>query len=132
MNLKSLCRYQCANYINGICLGAIINRDLSLKMDTDLARKPCCVDSKRCNYFEDEIIPLVSSSRKHPDYLQMSKAVRMYETKYFELKLVRHCRGCKKPTPDMKNNQKYCTKCANERKQQAKREHKRLKRRKSA
>ena len=131
MNLKSLCRNQCANYINSICLGAIINRDLSQKIDIKLAGKPCCVDKCRCHYFESIIIVLVRTSRKHPDFLQMSKAVRMYETKYIENKLVRHCRECKKPTPDMKNNQKYCTDCAHKRKQEAKRKHKRLKRRKS-
>ncbi|MFC1536064.1 hypothetical protein ACFL4H_01700 [Candidatus Neomarinimicrobiota bacterium] len=132
MNLKTLCRNQCANYINGICLGVIINRDLSQWFDMELAGKPCCVDKCRCYYFENIIIPLVRLFRKHPDYLQMSKAVRMYETINFEMKLVRHCRQCGEPVPDMKQNQKYCTKCASERKQQAKRNHKRLKRRKSA
>ena len=126
MNVKTLCRNQCANYINGICLGAIINRDLSQKIDVKLAGKLCCVDKCRCHYFENVIIPMVSSSRKHPDYLKMCKAVRMYETKHFEKKLVRYCRGCGEPAPDMKPNQKYCPKCAHERQLKSKRNHKRL------
>ena len=121
MNIKKLCRQECANYVNGICLGAIINRNLSQKIDIDLAGKPCCVDKKRCHYFESKIIPFVRMSKKHSDYSQMSKAVLMYETKYFEKKLVRHCRECGEPVPDMKPNQKYCTVCANDKKQQSKR-----------
>ena len=131
MSLKMLCRNQCANYINGICLGAIINRDLSQKIDTKLAGKPCCVEKCRCHYFESKIIQLVRMSMKHPDYLQMSKAVSIYETKYIELKLVRHCRKCGKPTPDMKKNQKYCTVCARNRIKEAKKKYKKLQRGKS-
>lgn len=131
MNLKTLCRNQCANYINGVCLGVIINRDLSQKIDIKLAGKPCCVDKCRCHYFENIIIRLVRSCRKHPDYLQMSKTVMVYEIKYIGEKLVRHCRECKKPTPDMKNNQKYCTDCAHKRMAKSKRDHNKLKRRKS-
>ncbi len=131
MNLKTLCRNQCANYINGMCLGVIINKDLSQKMDIKLAGKPCCVDKCRCYYFESIIIPLVRISKKHSEYLQMSKTVMGYEIKYIEKKLVRNCRDCKKPTPDMKINQMYCTACAHKRKQKSKRKHKRLNRRKS-
>lgn len=131
MSPAELAMRECANWINGICLGVTINKDLSQWFDLNLAGKPCCVSCMRCPYFESVIIPLVRTNTKHPHHIAMTNAVRKYEKKYYGKKLDRHCKECKKPSPGMKKNQKFCPTCAQKRKLRSSRESKRLKRRKS-
>jgi len=131
MSPAQLAKLECANWINGICLGAMLNKDLSQWMKRELAGRSCIVGCKRCPYFESVLIPQVRMSPNHPYYKAMLEAVTKYEVKYFEKVVLRHCRQCKKAVPGMKKNQKYCPVCAKRRKSKATRESKRLKRQKS-
>ncbi|MBL7086487.1 MAG: hypothetical protein ISS28_05250 [Candidatus Cloacimonetes bacterium] len=112
MNPKQLAKQVCANYSNGICIGVQIEKDLSQYIDLELYNKPCCVNEKRCSYFERIILPLVEMSKEHPNLYAMKKAVTKYETKVIGLsKSLRRCKECKRPSPELKANEMFCVKC---------------------
>lgn len=130
MNPKRLAQLTCANWkSDGICAGVQIRKDLSLFADPELNGKICCVNEKRCSYFERFIIPEVTNlmdERGWPQLQQMKKAVAKYQFQVMNLsKDLRRCKRCKRPTPGMKPNEKFCQTCKAIRIAESKRDYKR-------
>jgi len=135
LNPKRLAQLICANWNVEICRGVQINKDLSLRIDPELAGKPCCVINERCSYFERILIPQVLhiTHRTHPQLQQMKRGVANYETMVMKQKgNVRRCKLCKKHSPGLKPNEKFCLECKKIRKRKSDREAlRRLRRKKS-
>ena len=111
MSPKNLAKMMCANYQQGTCRGIDILPDLSLSIDTEIAGALCCIGEHRCDYFERLVIPYVIMAKKHPYQPSMEKAVTTYWTKIAGKKNLQSCKRCHKPSPSLKANEKFCSKC---------------------
>tara|TARA_Y100000031_G_scaffold143824_1_gene174611 strand:+ start:127 stop:576 length:450 start_codon:yes stop_codon:yes gene_type:complete len=124
MSPKKLAEKMCANYQQGTCSGIDILPDGSLTAITEsrlcngiprvmeIAGTLCCVAEQRCYYFERLVIPYVTTTAKmHPDLPSMEKAVTTYWTKIAGKKNLQSCKRCHKPSPSLKANEKFCSKC---------------------
>ena len=127
MKPKRLAQLTCANWrTGGTCAGVQINKDLSQWIDPELAGKQCCVNEDRCSYFKRIVIPGIRGNPEHPDHHKLMAGVIKYERAQKNLSgNVRRCKRCKRPTPGMKANQRFCPDCKRIRIAESKREYKR-------
>jgi hypothetical protein len=122
----------CANYqLDGSCLGIYYKDDLSV----DHSRyRPCskCLlaDGKRCEYFEEIIVPMRMSRETTEAKVQADKKDAAVNQYLYIHNLIRSRNGAKKMCltcrrVEVEGKQKYCCKCAGKRNRASYRQSKR-------
>ena len=110
MNPNKLAKEECANCSSGVCMGFIFKDELNGYIDSEIAGKPCRVNTERCSYFEAIIIPAVQHS-EHPNNKPRLKAIGKYIDCFDLPRTVKTCKKCRKPAPEMKGKEQLCTVC---------------------
>ena len=116
----------CANLNNGICSGVVIRSDLSQIACDDFAGKPCCVNEKRCPYFEKFIIPVAEKHISNTIEGELDTTSLEYYQKYVmdPDRKMRKCKSCRRLYL-LKDKEQYCLQCKHKRNQKSWRESKR-------
>jgi hypothetical protein len=111
-------RAHCANYqADGSCLGIYYNDDLSVDL---LKHRPCArcllADGKRCEYFEECVMPMRIDRVKHPkEATAFGEACYEYQvnTQGAPSAIKRLCRACRKC--EVVGLKRFCRTCAEKR-----------------
>lgn len=115
--MKKIAEKFCANYgkrpRHGKCDAVMIAPNLMQYIDGDYYDKPCCVDEKRCEYFERSVMGMMEWYHKYTqttDYWTLRRGWIAYEKDVLE-KLLARCTQCKRSKAGFEKEEIICDVC---------------------